>query len=134
MRGREAQQLCMFMSCTALIFVLFLYFQKSREGLENKKEAKKVDQKVEKEAKKKEAGGEVLFGKNWKIKAILPDAESTKKALKSGIKNPPKNLAIMARETTEKPWKEVLILKPDGNLDAAGKLGKIKKKVETKKP
>ena len=50
MRGREAQQLCMFMSCTALIFVLFLYFQKSREGLENKKEAKKVAKKVEKEA------------------------------------------------------------------------------------
>jgi hypothetical protein len=53
MKQKEINSICLFMSFTALIFVLCLYFKSSREGLENeeknlmkKKQMKKFQMKL----------------------------------------------------------------------------------------
>ena len=69
MKQKEINSICLFMSFTALIFVLCLYFKSSREGLEN--EEKKPDE----EKTDEEISDEVKMGENWQLKPTMPSAD-----------------------------------------------------------
>ena len=103
MKQKRLNSLCFFMSTIALLFVLFLYFQKSYEGLENKSENKSI----------------LASGTDWRIEEVLPGEEKIKKAQKAGEKidmeNIPKNLAIMFKSGQK--WKKKFILRSDGIME-----------------
>ena len=83
---------------TALLFVLFLYFQKTHEGFESKDGLK--------------------IGEHWMIKEVLPGQEEIKKAQKAGkdidMDSIPKNLAIMFKSGPN--WKQKFTLQSDGTM------------------
>jgi hypothetical protein len=125
MKQKEINSICLFMSFTALIFVLCLYFKSSREGLEN--EEKKPDE----EKTDEEISDEVKMGENWQLKPTMPSADVIKEMQKSGQKidkdNIEKNLTLMFKNANG-DWVPKFVFNTNGILE-----GKEFKKLELKK-
>ena len=126
MKQKEINSICLFMSFTALIFVLCLYFKSSREGLKNEQE----EGEQEGEEKKLEPD-EIKMGKNWQFKPTMPSADVIKEMQKAGKKidkdNIEKDLTLMFK-SSDGDWVPKFVFNPKGILE-----GKEFKKLELKK-
>jgi hypothetical protein len=120
MKQKEINSICLFMSFTALIFVLCLYFKSSKEGLENKEGG---DNKVEPD--------EIKMGNNWQLKPTMPSQDVIKEMQKAGKKidkdNIEKNLTLMFK-SGDGEWVPKFVFNSNGILE-----GKEFKKLELKK-
>ena len=120
MKQKEINSICLFMSFTALIFVLCLYFKSSREGIENK-----GGEEISVEP------DEIKMGKNWQLKPTMPSPDSIKEMQKAGKKidkdNIEKNLTLMFK-SGDGDWVPKFVFNPKGILE-----GKEFKKLELKK-
>ena len=129
MKQKEINSICLFMSFTALIFVLCLYFKSSREGIENKGENKGEKDKEGEEISVEP--DEIKMGKNWQLKPTMPSPDVIKEMQKAGKKidkdNIEKNLPLMFK-SGDGDWVPKFVFNPKGILE-----GKEFKKLELKK-